>query len=399
MGLLRKIRSQLGFELEEVAAAAGWPRAHLRDLEATDDLDTEEAERLSDLYGVAVDQLLAGGEPKAPPVAVLLRAQADALDADSRFKIAECVTVARHARELEQLLGSSDFKRSLARFRASADYSHPSKGTPERLASAARESLELGDAPVRSISTQILRRLSILSIWVRLPSWIDALSFENADTGPVIISNTDGEHMGTAFGRRVSWAHELCHLFHDRPKLQKLRGFCVMAQHGREHASRAYQIERRARAFAAYFLAPRRAFEATWAAGEGVELDARARRAMETFGIGYEATRSHLKNLELLDMRVELARVPVSAPASWDQADPGPDVDPLAAAAGLPPQRGGALFLLVIEALSKGLISESAARETLRLPMSAWLRLAPQLEREGRYQPGRLYTTSASVLA
>ncbi len=398
MGHLKQLRSQLGFTADEVTTFAGWPRSRLNEIEGQDDLDEAEASRLSDLYGVDLEQFLAspGSVPMRQPVAALLKAQADVLDAGSRFSIAEATSVARTVRRLQTLLGSVPKWSAVSRFASNSNYAHPRNGLPERLAQSVRRRLNLGTRPIRSIPDEVFKPLGIIVLWEDLPSHIDAISMATPELGAVIVANLNGEHTRTGFGRRVVWAHEVCHLLFDRAKMRALSNFCAIAHAARRGETRAVasQIERRARAFAAWFLAPREPLADAWEQADAAPADRRVRAIMDRFGMGYEATRGQLDNAQLLSLEDTLASVPTETPPDWEEANPPANLNTEALGTGVSPLRAGVLLEVLIQAHGSGLVSDAYAREQLRIGIEGWERLRPLFKGA---RGGRWHTSVAAV--
>lgn len=398
MALLKNLRNRTGFTADEVATAAGWSRVRLAEIEREDDLDEAEAERLGDLYGVDIEALLGGtaSVDDLQPVGALLKAQAETLDASSRFAIAEAAGVARSIRQLQRLLGEPTGWNVVERFRANADYSHPIHGAPEALAEQARRELRLGVGPIRSVRESILDPLGVVVLWETLPSYIDAIAMATPETGAVILANLVGEHTGTAFGRRITWAHEICHILFDRPQMREVRKFCAIAYSGpkaKRPRNRAYEIERRARAFAAWLLVPRADLVELWHGQAGQSVDRRVRAVMETFGVGYEATRSQLDSAGLLPMRASASRVSTETPEAWERLDALPESVERLLRGGASPLRVGVLYELAARAHARGLVSESFVREQVRMNGVRWRALGPVESPEPRR-----WATSAALL-
>lgn len=400
MAILREIRESLGFSVDEVAAAAGWSRQRQRQLERSDDPESFEADRLADLLGVDVEEALESDSSSDHPVAALLRAQASTLDAASRFRIAEATSVARTVRSLQREFGDAPAWEKISEFRHNPDYSHPKHGAPETLANLVRLKLSLGGGPLRSVQDKALRPLDVLVLWDELPSDIDAFSFATEDCGAVFVGNIAGPHMGTAFGRRVTWAHELCHVLFDRPQMRQMRRFCSVTRPKRKPRRRnediSYAVERRARAFAAYFLAPREDFVRVWAEQASTDRPRRVRAMMDHYGLGYEAVRSHLDNLDVLSIRSRMDLVPTEVPPSLEDADPWPAPVLARRSVGVSTLRSGVAFDTVARALREGLLSDEGARELLRVGINDWARVRPMLSNA---PAGRTWRTSAAYVS
>ena len=384
MPTLTDIRDALGFTADEVLAATGWPRERLVAIERVDDLDETAERTLGDLYGVHIGEALASESPRVPPIAALLKGEALHLSAPARFSMAETVGVARTIRALQARMGVSGGWAALTRFPDDNDYTHPRHGWPEKLGDRVRRRLTLARGPVVSVQDQLLDPLDVLVLVEDLPDAVDAFSLATPETGGVIVLNRASQHYGSAFGRRITLTHELCHLLFDRAKMQRMKRFCAIA-YGEVQRKPARdqedEIERRARAFAVWLLAPRRlldsvlasAAESSYAVVGGPLLEeTRVREVMETFGMGYYAARSHLQNAGQLSLRDEIPRVDPSSPDLWERRDPAPVLDPNALAAGVSPLRAGVLLDWLLQAHKVGAVSESYVRESLRLSWGAW---------------------------
>lgn len=362
------LRDAIGFKVEEVALMGGWSIARQKEIEAGADLLASEVDVLSALLGADVEAVVEGRvQPTERPLRALLKSQAQHLDARARFTLAEASTVAREVQELRERLGQASGLGEVGRFSANGDYGHPKQGVPERLARAARKHLGLGTGPVSSVERQILDPLGIVRLWVVLPSEIDALAFASEETGAVIVCNPHGEHMGTAFGRRMALAHEVCHLLFDRPEMARFVKACRVDVGVVGTQSDWFErIERRARAFAAYLLAPASAVCANWEHSEGRPPRERVRDVMSTFGIGYEAVRAHLANVKCLDFHVPLERVPTHPDEAWELGDPAPE------SPDLPGNwlRAGELARLAEQAVTAGHISSRLAADLVRGPLN-----------------------------
>ena len=373
MKRLQALRKSLGFKDAEVAAAARWPLKRLREIEDSDDPEAQEADILRDLYGVDIEGLLSESEvtAKTSPVAGLLYSQSSTLDADTRFSLATSAIVAREVRHLQEMVGEGSPRELFESFRHNPDYAHPREGTPQRLAEKVRSDLQLGDEPISSLSSDVLPRLGVLTLWERVAPDVEAFSFIDSEGSPVFVLNLDGRHTRGVFGRRIALAHELCHVLFDRPKMSSMGRMCELDQPSRMRRDPMAAVEQRARAFAVHLLLPAAGVRRVWR-GAGGDVAARIRLIMETFGAGYEAVRSQLKNLGLYDLSTPVLGVPVHAPPVWEESDPMPTLDPELERAGVPIQRATLLPGLVSRALSQGKISESRARELLRVSVGGW---------------------------
>jgi len=400
---LTRIRESLGFDLGEVAAYCTWPPAKLREIERSEDIDDGDAARLSDAYGVDVVRVLDGiaAEMPAPTIRGLLKAQAEALDAHSRFAISEAAATANDAAVLKKALGEPvGWVKLSQRFKHDPDYGHPRDGAPAMLARKVRGALRLAADPVPSM-LEVVSRLGIHVIVADLVDHVDAVSFAMPTTGGVIILNSSGSRAKSAFGRRVTIAHELCHVLFDRPKMRKFQEFCWHTRPTAEDAKRLETfdaIERRARAFAVYFLAPLEVFQESWGQLESLPDHARVRLLMERFGIGYEAVRGHLDTAGLYPVRKHMTLVETETPPAWEERDPLP-VHRAQALACVPLHRRGQFLQLVERAWQRGVLSESGARDALRVQLGDWPSVKAYLVARSRpWSNANEWRTSSAVV-
>lgn len=366
-GKLSNARNALGFSVDEVALEAGWTKHRLDELERTDDPDVSEALVLTDLYGVDVDALLDDEGSSSIPVSALLRAQQSDISARARFAITGAASVARDARRLREALGHEDSWAKLESFQHRPESGDP--GEAEGLAEHVRSRLALGDKVIGSVSA-LAADLGVLVLWAELDRDVDAISMANEELGGLIVANRAGVHMQSGCHRRTTLAHELCHILFDRPRMASLDRFCVTGGVDDNHEHRD-NIERRARAFPAYFLAPRAAVDVVWRNG-GAPAQ-KVADVMRTFGLGYEATRHHLHFLGFLGRDERVSSVTVDQ-SKWDEAEAIPDpwrntVQKVALEAGLDELRVRALIPLLIQGAAP---PDALARDLLRANPEQW---------------------------
>jgi len=115
---LTQLRKDLGFTEHELAMRAGWSVNHQLKLEAhLEDIEQSDADVLGAILGVDIDQVIDGAQV-SPPLATLLKGEANSLDAQTRFNIAEAVSVALLIQKLKQKLG---LHRSWSNWRLSSE--------------------------------------------------------------------------------------------------------------------------------------------------------------------------------------------------------------------------------------------------------------------------------------
>lgn len=175
------------------------------------------------------------------------------------------------------------------------------------LAQWLRAQLDAGDERVdpqdllKALGTRIVRlRLSSSRNIDALAAWVDRRH-------PVVILNEVGAHSRSKAGQRASLAHELCHLLVDAqdslPLAEAIGG------------PMPREVEQRARAFAAEFLAPRAAV----ASLHQGDAQATVKAAATRFGVSAEIAAWQLRNSGVALSNAERSRLKqlVSRPAGF----------------------------------------------------------------------------------
>mgnify|MGYP006062872811 CR=1 FL=1 len=389
MNFLHDARTRLGFDVREIAAQLDISPAAWKELERSDydNIDTELLMALRDLLGLDMDSLLDGRFPERHPVATLLKCSTNTLPVATRLAISAATSAGRDYTTLRTIIDPEQPGTAwtwLKTTRPDRDYSHPREGKPEKLAARARRKLGLSeDAPIPSMR-DLLWSKGVLLLEDDFSDELDACSMGTALVAPLILTNTSGTHMQTGTGRRVAWAHELLHLLYDRPMMLGVKRYCVIAPGpGRVRGDWAF-MERRARSFSVHFLAPRRSVQALWSSSSD-PVKKRFRQVMETFGIGYEATRNHLYNLGLLPHKEAPSSISASMP-QWDTPERLPTPDAPGASGlpalrhlhklGTPAIRGGFFAQRVLETFlaHRRQITPGQVADLLRVPNGAFQR-------------------------
>lgn len=269
----------------------------------------EQLDAIARLFGLDIPQFMTA-DFTASPAALLFRSIADA-DASSLDGLAavraphllgEFLRCVRIEDECERLAGAEASWSWLDAFPAvPVDPESRAPHGAEELAARARELLGLGEAPIASMRKLLEVRLGVSLFFVtpeELSPTIDAacVSFPR----PAILVNVvaGGEKW---WRTRMSLAHELAHLLLDRDVLHAPRRLFLLSP--AERAPQAWRLtehfeamERRASAFAAYFLAPPAAVRALVRPEEAAT--ARALRAVARhFMVGQETAANVLTNV------------------------------------------------------------------------------------------------------
>jgi Zn-dependent peptidase ImmA (M78 family) len=366
---LRTAREAAGVSIEIAAAASGLTEELVRGCEDGSDLTAARVASLATIYGYSEESLLLG-KPYDTSVSVLLRG--DPRAAELILHLGRLASICREHTFLEDLLGMPARGR-VAGFAPAGPPPPPPFQHAEELANRTREELDLGQAPIRSVSG-LFEELGIRLVWTdQLPETIHGMSLHDPALGPSVIANLTGRRQAW-WTLRSTLAHELCHILYDRQPAAPL-GI----------ASRRDQrddIEQRANAFGIYFLAPR----------EGVQrlLMSRGCRpytldrtdvhaVMMHFGLGKEATTFHLKHLDWLtaEQRADLLahRYPTEPADDTESPDAQPDLQPYISL-GVDLERLS-LVRPAVRAYERGLITSGRLREALQL--SPFAELEPVL--------------------
>lgn len=364
--ILSRLRTKLGFNNAEVAAAGGWSRQEFAELERSGDLGVDDMLRLGDLYGVDVGAIIDRGRIRHTdiPVAALLKGNADVLTADTRFALTGALAVARDIRQVEECVGIEP-EHPVTTFMEDPDLDHPKSGNVRRLAERVRTMLGL-NGPVASLIDDVCARLGIVTFECSFSDrHLDAFSTWTSATGAVIVVNRDSPRVAGPLGLRVTLAHELCHVLFDREKMRTLDTFCEVDK-GSALLLKGYEqherIEQRARAFQAEFLAPQQEvlheYRAMTAQGHQAPLSA----LCERWGLGPLAMAWQISNAGGPDLTQQTAvAVPDGRFNEW-AAIRVPD-----APVQVPELRRRVLLSLIQRAWLEDDLSVSWARELLRL--------------------------------
>jgi Zn-dependent peptidase ImmA (M78 family) len=359
-GRLTLARTQARLSTGLVAKAAGVTEAELAACEAGQGLTAGRLAALAGVYGLAEEDL--AGEDALPQTAVGVLLRGDPHPEELALHIGRLASICREQTVLEDLLGAPA-RGHVADFSPAGDPSPPAHKQGEELADKVRDVLQLGLAPIRSM-TSLLADLGIRLVWTdSLGEEIQGLTLHDARIGPSIIANIRGRK-NQWWTLRSTLAHELCHVLFDRVPASPIG----IASRRDQRES----VEQRANAFGVYFLAPRRGV-ARLLMDRGCrpfELDHNDVHAvMSQFGLGKDAVTWHLKHLDWIteDQRQDLLGRPYPTEPQADNESPeaqpllGPFIE-----LGVHLERL-ALVAQATTAWSRGLITEGRLRESLGL--------------------------------
>lgn len=394
--LVRQVRLATGLSTLEMADLVGLDEAEVEALEqGRTEPSTLLLDRYARVFGRTLSSFLEGGASGAPAMVLFrsLRAEGpsfeDLVATGGAPTLGEFLRCVADVAELEALLGAQENK--LADTIGRLPRVGP--GTPfeqgEDLARAARNALGLGSAPVPSM-VGLFHDLGITLAWTdpdELDQDIDAASVRTPR--PATLVNLGAGGAEPWWRTRMTLAHELCHvlfdfgegagtafLFSPRPRA---------VAHGSASLGRPRralrlpqdleQMERRANAFAAHFLAPAEGVRETVGALPSTS-DQAINAVCQRFQIGRITTVNQLTSTYRLS--TEERRAMLDRRPSENLPKHHPD------AAARPGIRAGRLQDLVIQALSAGRIGGVRARRYLGLALSDPLPSDPALSEAAR---------------
>ena len=296
---LSEARAAAGLSLEQLAEASNLEVATLRALEAGEEQpNSEQLDRISLMFGVRPLDFVTGSAAKGPAT-LLLKSSANAgkaslerlLSLNWGQGIGEFFRVARDLRDLNETLGCPR-KELPADLTAHLADKQQAENEGARLADAVRERLGLGDKKIDSMR-DLLEGLGVAVVWTDPEEFAKAVDGSSTvDPMPTVLVNLVGGH-DQFWRNRMTMAHELCHILFDL----KQGGAEAMVspdvglnEQGRRGArwnlfEGFEDIESRADAFAACFLAPRRGVQRA-VAGIPPASEQAIRRVGKKYGVG-----------------------------------------------------------------------------------------------------------------
>jgi hypothetical protein len=358
---LRDVRERLvGYRAESVARIARIPMARLQQIETDQDTPTAfELEQLSVVYGIDYERLLNRPIRLAPGDIVEAFASLNLFHEIGdlqRFRIIEIANAARELRWLERLLEippASELAR-IAYDRGAAPYRQGAI-----VATKVRNAFGPPSGPIGSMRDYVRETFpQVRLFYAELGSeGLAGISFSDNDAGPVIALNLQGKNRNPAV-RRFSLAHDLGHLFMDRPRGKPL---AVLSGYQTEVG---LETERRVNAFAIRLLCPEQ--ELASLPADGLEA---AEHLIRDYGMHYSAARLYLWNERSISLaeRVPEQLVVGSFEHIWEDAEKpyGLTEFPLNR---VPFERRTPVAARAAQAYSLGRISRNRFAELLRVP-------------------------------
>lgn len=292
--------------------------------------------------------------------------------------LAEASWVVRKQLALQVKLGHSQRDTLLKYdFKHNSDYKYPCYTKGYMLAARTRNALGLGELePIESLTNLIEETLLIPVVSSEFTRLLAGATVSPTDDGRGILLNVTG-YNSNVWVRRVTLAHELAHLLWD--PASKLNGLVVdeyEALSGASTESPAYdEVEARANAFAAEFLAPRKGVELVFK--KYVRSSEGLRAVMEYYGISYSTARWQLINSGLINAE-DYPSVDAEHTEDWVVREEAtlsffPGIS-------LPSSRRGKFFKVVMQSVSKKLISNDTAAFCLDCSLEEFLAHKNNLE-------------------
>lgn len=359
--LLKRAREAWELSDRDLARRADVSVKTVRDGERTGRLSLPDLVAIATAMGGSMDDVIGGRE--------FWRATSIALkNSDAKFDLAvvrshliALASTANDGRGLAQMLELPDEWAAKGASLGPVSLDDDVVKQAEVLARQVRERVNAGIEPISSIRG-FCAQFGVPAFLVDLGTQtVDGIMWRERGAAPCIAANVIARG-GSTTAIRMTLAHELCHALFDRPKIQ---ADGILEERSHDATGR----ERRANAFAAYLLAPRKAvLDALRRAGRQ-DGEAPSQHHLRTlsqfFGMGVESMAFHLVSCGVWSQSERSARVSFAVP--YTSHDDREHTAPTLAERQVPLERRGHVLDLATEALSKGAISVGRWRELLRL--------------------------------
>jgi hypothetical protein len=372
--LFAEARAAWSLEVGDVAARAGL------DLDATEcalrgEADASDLDPVARALGGSLDDLLDGRRFWAAPAVALETAPATMELPVVRAAVLRISTAMRDRIWLGSLLGISPASHSRPASLEPVACGEQVTDQAEALALLLRTHLGNELEPIASVR-EVLLRLGVATFLTDLGTEaVNGVLWRDGSHGACAAANIQARgSKSTAI--RMTFAHELCHLLFDGTKLAPL-GLVE------RRSPLADGLEQRADAFAAHFLAPRRAVD-LFLRQRGLSVAttptaSHVRAVSAHFGMGVEAVAAHFISLGLWS-RTEMLRHRYVSTPDVHCLD---TIELLASQAEsqVPLERRGEILDLATIALDQGEISVARWRTLVRLDQSHdWRRVLSERE-------------------
>lgn len=313
--------------------------------------------RIARALGVPLTTLLSTATPSLTPAIYFRQVSVPDFLGDDLPTVMRALATAEAVNDLFVVLGREPLRLAFRPEKPTAVKPHL---RAYQLARAVRAKLANGDQPLGDVRSVIEDRFGVPVIDERLqtPSVAALTAKDRAGRFATIVMNAASPRARKLAYQRVDLAHELAHVLFDDAD----DAFALWIDHDTTRAAEDLDVhaaatERRARAFAAEFLAPEPGLKrllgtacATTSTEAALDL---ARAAMHEFGLTPEVTANHLVNRNYIDEQLR----------EWLAGQLTPPPGPVTSRASL-------LERLVGEAIEREAISSMRGREILGI--SPW---------------------------
>lgn len=290
------------------------------------------------------------------------------------LRLSEAAWVVKKQLNLQAKLGANqlDAIRNCG-IKPSNDYKYPVYKKGYSLASETRRLLGLTACePIQSLAELVEQTLCIPVVQADFAQKFAGATVAPSDTGRGIILNTNGLN-SNVWIRRTTLAHELGHLLWDpEHRLNKL----VVDEYDSFNRSSdglgtSYdEVESRANAFAAEFLAPAEGVREVFASHTKPEEGLRA--VMEHFGVGFITARWQVINAKLVGPEDKFSPVEYAHTEDWVVSEEA--YLSYSPAASIPESRRGKFAEVVIQCAQQKIISDDSAAFCLSCSIEEFLK-------------------------
>ncbi|MEO5332298.1 MAG: ImmA/IrrE family metallo-endopeptidase [Magnetococcus sp. YQC-5] len=279
---------------ETVCQHTGISLHRLESIENGDAPDIAEIESLATIYGIPSDILSELPIQLSPDFNVQILARRNEYqewNEHIRYRIVQISSAARSLANLRGMVPPQgnlhDIESKLPPLPRLLGSDQPWRQGRE-LANAFRRHFNLGESPIISVRDLVLNFGSISLLYCKLGENGPAgLTFASSQQGVVLALNIDGRNTNPT-ARRVSLAHELCHVWADWKRTEPL------ATVSRYPNQQQLEVEQRANAFAIRLLCPESVIKRHL--DESKNPEKTTEFLINQFGLPYSAVRNYLSH-------------------------------------------------------------------------------------------------------
>nr|WP_274622286.1 ImmA/IrrE family metallo-endopeptidase [Myxococcus fulvus] len=279
---------------QQLAQRAGVPHSEVRIAERTGRVEVSTLVSLVGTLGGVLDDLFSGATFWEAPAIALKSASHEEDPATLMQGLAKVSTAARDYHALSRFLELPDWWAQRGAALGPLNVEGSVVAQAEVLAGRVRKELGNPLNPIPSVRAD-MARFGIATFFTQFASEaVDGATWIAAKAPPCVVVNARARG-GLVTAARMTFAHELCHALFDRPRKGDYG-------HVEVKGARGSDLEKRANAFAAYFLAPRlavRRFLGESGLGAGTPPTQQHLLSLSLyFGMGVEAMAHHLVNCD-----------------------------------------------------------------------------------------------------